>query len=423
MLKKDLIIIVIISLILVGVINYVSTEYRRYDYPVMAASDTLMNVIEVETEYGLAIDSFDIYKGKVKRNQFLADMLGKFDVPYVNIDKLVRNSKEVFDVRRMKVGNRYAVFSSLDSVAKAKYLVYEESSIDYIVFHLGDSLYAERQQKEVTSIRKHVKGSIESSLWNAMKDADANPMLAVELSEIYAWTVDFFGIQKGDAFEVIYDEQYVDSLSVGIETIHFANFRHYGDDNKAYHFMQDSVWSYFDEEGNSLRKAFLKAPLRFSRISSKFSNSRLHPVLKIRRPHHGIDYAAPSGTPVYSIGDGVVIKKGYQKRGGGNYIKIKHNSVYTTVYMHFSKFAKGMATGKKIQQGQVIGYVGKTGLATGPHLDFRVFKNGKAIDPLKVESPPVDPVKETYTQAFKATVKHWDLKLLEYAPQAETALN
>jgi murein DD-endopeptidase MepM/ murein hydrolase activator NlpD len=215
-----------------------------------------------------------------------------------------------------------------------------------------------------------------------------NPVLANELSEIYAWSIDFFGLQPADSFSVIYDELYVDSVSIGLGRIHAAYFRSSGTDFYAIPFVQDSVESYYDLEGNSLRKAFLKAPLRFSRISSRYSHSRVHPVLKIRRPHHGVDYAAPTGTPVQAIGDGKIIeaKRGYNN-GGGNYIKIRHNSIYTTAYLHLSGFAPGIATGTYVRQGDVIGYVGSTGLATGPHLDFRFYKNGSPVDPLKVEAP------------------------------------
>jgi murein DD-endopeptidase MepM/ murein hydrolase activator NlpD len=411
MLKKDLIIILTLSAVVLLITWYTSSDHYVYEYPVVPATDSLERQIEVQTSYDFPVDSFDVSRGKIKRNQFLADILTDHNLSYQKIDKLVRNAKNIFDVRRIKVGNRYTVLSSLDSIPTPRYFIYEEGPVDYLVFHLHDSLFVERKQKELISKRKYVKGIIESSLWNAMNEAEANPMLAVELSEIYQWTVDFFGIQKGDAFEVVYDESFVDSVSVGIETIYTASFTHYKEEVKAYRFLQDSVWSYFDEDGVSLRKAFRKSPLRFSRISSGFSNSRLHPVLKIRRPHHGIDYAAPSGTPVHTIGDGVVVKKGYQKKGGGRYVKIKHNSVYTTVYMHFSGFAKGITVGKKVKQGDVIGYVGSSGLATGPHLDFRVYKNGSAINPLRLKSPPVDPVKEENKHTFKAIVEHWQAEL------------
>ena len=184
-------------------------------------------------------------------------------------------------------------------------------------------------------------------------------------------------------------------------------FHHDGEDIYAFYFEQNGSGDYFDEKGNSLERTFLKAPLKYTRISSRFSNSRYHPVLKIRRPHHGVDYAAPEGTPVHSVGDGVIIKKGYQRRGGGNYLKIRHNSTYVTTYMHLHGFAKGMKVGKHVKQGELIGYVGHTGLATGPHLDFRYFKNGTAVDPLKVKSPPAKPVDEQYRPAFDSVVQHY----------------
>ena len=192
----------------------------------------------------------------------------------------------------------------------------------------------------------------------------------------------------------------VDKDTFGIGKIFAARFNHIGTEYNAYYFEQDSVGEYFDEEGKSLRKTFLKAPLKFKRISSRFSNSRYHPVLKIRRPHHGVDYAAASGTPVHTIGDGVIIRKGYQKRGGGNYLTIKHNGTYSTTYMHLRGFAKGISVGKTVKQGDLIGYVGQTGLATGPHLDFRVYKNGHAINPLKLKSPSAKPVDSLHLQDF-----------------------
>ena len=189
------------------------------------------------------------------------------------------------------------------------------------------------------------------------------------------------------------------SISAGISKIHGAWFKHNGMEFWAIPFIQDGKRSYFDEAGNSLRKAFLKAPLRYSRISSGFSHSRLHPILKISRPHHGIDYAAPVGTPVLTVGDGFVNETGYSK-GAGYYVKIKHNSVYATSYLHLSRFGKGVKKGAYVKQGDIIGYVGSTGLSTGPHLDFRFYKNGSAVNPLKVEAPPVEPISEKNSTLF-----------------------
>jgi murein DD-endopeptidase MepM/ murein hydrolase activator NlpD len=320
------------------------------------------------------------------------------------IDKIARKSKSVFDVRKIKSGNKFIIFSALDSVHEARYFVYENSATKYTVYELTDSLNIYQDEKEIQTRLRIAQGVVETSLWNTMVNSGQDPMLALELSDIFAWTIDFFAIQKGDRFRVIYDEQFVDSTSIGIGEIYAVEFDHYGEENYAFIFDQNNRLDYFDEKGKSLRKAFLKAPLKFSRISSRFSNSRMHPVLRIRRPHHGIDYAAPKGTPVMSIGDGTVIARAYQRRGGGKYLKIKHNSVYTTTYMHLNGFAKGVTTGSRVKQGQVIGYVGSTGLATGPHLDFRVHKNGTPVDPLKVKAPPVEPVKEENLERFN-TVK------------------
>jgi len=371
----------------------------------VAPKDTI-DTVPPNLLFGLPVDSFVIENNTVQRNEFLASILLKYDIPYKQIDLLANKSRSIFDVRKIKVGNPYYVFLSNDSLHQAKYFIYEIDKINYISYCLNDTIIIHEGQKDVRKVQKTATGKITSSLWNAMTENGANPVLALELSDIYAWTVDFFGIEIGDYFKIMYTEDYVDSVSVGISSIEAALLHHRGDDYYAFNFQEDSVtYNYFDEKGNSLRKAFLKAPLKFSRISSRFSNSRYHPVLKITRPHHGVDYAAPKGTHVFSIGDGRVIARGYQANGGGNYLKIKHNSVYTTVYMHLNGFAKGINQGDKVKQGQLIGYVGATGLASGPHLDFRVFKNGKAIDPLKVKAPPVEPVKKEDMKRFKEFYK------------------
>ena len=212
---------------------------------------------------------------------------------------------------------------------------------------------------------------------------------------------------------MVYDRQYIDGEPVGMGEVIFCNFVHVGDTIRAMAFEQDGLLGFFNEKGENLRKAFLKAPLNYRRISSTFSNSRLHPVFKYHRPHHGVDYAAPAGTPVSSIGDGVVIKKAYQANGAGYYLKIKHNDTYTTSYMHLKGYAKGIAEGVRVKQGQVIGYVGSTGASTGPHLDFRVFKNGTPVDPLKLESPPANPISDENRERFEKEVNYWMKALRE----------
>ncbi|SHF66523.1 Murein DD-endopeptidase MepM and murein hydrolase activator NlpD, contain LysM domain [Mariniphaga anaerophila] len=384
--------------------------------------DTIATLPPPVLKYGLPVDSFLVVDGTVRPNQHLSHILSNYGVGMGTIDQIARQSKDVFDVRKIRGGNRYSIFQTADSLAEARYFVYENSATDYFIFQLFDSLQVSRGEKEVETRLRTGCGEIESSLWNTMKDNGLDPMLALKLSDIFAWSIDFYAIQKGDRFRVIYDELFVDSTSIGIGNIYAVQFDHYGSENYAFRFFQDDRFDYFDDKGLSLRKAFLKSPLEFSaRISSRFSHSRMHPVLRIRRPHHGVDYAAPKGTPVRTIGDGTVISRAYQARGGGNYLKIKHNSVYTTTYMHLSGFAKGVVQGARVQQGQVIGFVGATGLATGPHLDFRVHKNGTPVDPLKVEAPPVEPVHENLMPEYTALKDSllgelhkiiWDTKIL-----------
>lgn len=350
--------------------------------------------------FDIPVDSFLVEKEKVKSNQNLSDILLNENVSYQRIAQLVALTKPIFDVRKIKAGNNYYLFKDPDSLQRLRYLAYEKNRVEYVVFDLNDTLRAIAGNKDIVRVIDTATGTINSSLWNALVDNNTDVELANELSDIYSWTIDFFGIQKGDTYRIYYEELVVDKDTFGIGQIFAARFNHMGKDYNAYYFVQDSIGEYFDEDGKSLRKTFLKAPLKFNRVSSRFSNSRMHPVLKIRRPHHGVDYAAATGTPVHTIGDGVVIKKGYQKAGGGNYITIKHNGTYSTSYMHLNGFAKNIYVGKTLKQGDLIGYVGSTGLATGPHLDFRVYKNGQAIDPLKLQSPSAEPVKPRYLQNF-----------------------
>jgi murein DD-endopeptidase MepM/ murein hydrolase activator NlpD len=363
----------------------------------------VLNIPEPKILYGLRPDSFHVEEGFIGRNENLSEILTDRGVSPQVIDQIAHNSLPVFDVRKIKAGNRFTVFYSPDSTRIPRYLVYENNAIDYYVFDLTkDTVKVTAGKNNVIQKRRIVSGVIRTSLWNAMKENNLSPMLAIELSDIYAWTIDFFGIQKGDRFKVVYDEEFIGEESIGIGKIYSASFTQGGTEFYAIRFTQEDGDNFFDEKGNSLRKSFLKAPLKFSHISSRFSNARMHPVLRILRPHHGVDYAAPSGTPVFTIGEGVVTQKGYQANGGGNFLRIRHNSIYETSYMHLSKFANGIHPGLRVKQGEVIGYVGATGLATGPHLDFRVYMAGTPIDPLKVKSPPADPVKATNLNRFIA---------------------
>lgn len=363
---------------------------------------------EEEHQYfcGICIDSLDVIEGKVQKNDVLSKILQKEGVGYNVVNEIAMHKRDVYDTRKIRVGNRYVFLMSRDSIPEARYWIYEIDRITYAVFGLTDSLPAWRYEKHVAELTSHIGVEIRSSLWNAIDDAGCDPTLTLELSDIYAWTVDFFGIQPGDSCKVVYKEYLIDGDSVPYRTgeVVAAYLKNNGEGYYAFAYKQDGRTDYFDEKGQSLRKAFLKAPLNYRRISSKFSNGRMHPVYHVVRPHHGVDYAAPSGTPVQSIGDGTVIAKGWDKKGGGNYLKIKHNSTYTTTYMHLKGFAKGVTKGCKVKQGQTIGYVGSTGASTGPHLDFRLQKNGTYIDPLKFKSPSAEPVKKANMDEYRAVV-------------------
>jgi len=393
--QSYLFILVLITIILSGCTNT----------PVINDKPDIIEEVSIPTiAYGIVVDTLLVIEAKVKKNEFLSDILLRYGINYNQIDHIARKTKNVFDVRKIIAGNKYSVICTDDSLNNALYFAYELSASSYVIYSFRDSVVALRGEKDIVISDGNTTGVIESSLWNAIVENNADPNLANELSEIYAWTIDFFGLQKGNAYKAIFEEQFVDDNYIGLGRVKASMFYHGGDTLFAFYFEQDGKGDYFDEKGNSLQRTFLKAPLRFTRISSKFSNSRMHPVLKIRRPHHGVDYAAPSGTPVYTVGDGTVVKKGYQKRGGGNYITIKHNGTYSTTYMHLNGYAKGIKIGNHVRQGDLIGYVGATGLATGPHLDFRFYRNGKPVDPLKVESPPSLPIDTANLVAFDSIV-------------------
>ncbi len=349
--------------------------------------------------FGIPLDSYNIITGNIKRNQFISSILASHGVDWNDIEKLLTDNRETFDPRKVRTGSSYSVLITRDTLSKPDYFIYNHDPRVSYLFSLKDTLAIYRHDAEIIRTLRYSSGTISTSLWEAAQENNLNPNLSAEMSEIYAWTIDFFGLQKGDKFKVIYEEEFIGEESVGIRRIHAAQFEHAGSTIFAIPFIQDSVMSFFDTTGASLRKAFLKAPLRYSRISSRFSGGRMHPILKIVRPHHGVDYAAPIGTPVLAIGDGRVTSTGYEG-GAGRIVRIRHNSVYSTAYMHLSRFGPGISSGVYVKQGQVIGYVGSSGLSTGPHLDFRFYRNGSPIDPLKVEAPPVNPVAPESMEEF-----------------------
>lgn len=362
------------------------------------------------TLFGIPVDSYNVKTERVKKNQFISSILAAQGITWNDIEKLLNDNKETFDPRRVRSGSSYSVLTTKDTLSKAEYIIYQHDPRVSYVFSFKDTLAIYRHDAEIRRLLRYSSGTISTSLWEATMEKNLNPNLSAELSEIYAWTIDFFGLQKGDRFKVIYEEDFIGDESVGIRRVHAAEFEHAGSTIYAIPYIQDSVMSFYDTTGASLRKAFLKAPLRYSRISSRFSGARMHPILKIVRPHHGVDYAAPVGTPVLAIGDGRVTSTAYES-GSGRIVRITHNSVYSTAYLHLSRFGPGISPGVYVRQGQVIGYVGSSGLSTGPHLDFRFYRNGSPIDPLKVEAPPVNPVAPESMDEFNRVAEGY-IKLL-----------
>ena len=363
------------------------------------ASDTIA-AKDTVYKYGLPIEFFEVKNDTIQPRQTLAEVLMGYGLSAQKIYTLTQCPDTVFDVRKVRAGQPCALLSEKDSTGTPRYFVYEINAKEYAVFDLTTDTVT-RGQRPSSWIERTSRGTVESSLWNAMVDNDASPQLAVMLSHIFGWTIDFFGIQRGDEFRLIYEQEYVEEMPLNNFRIRAASFRASDSTYYAIPFVQEGEELYYNEKGNSLEGAFLKAPLDYYRISSHFTGSRYHPVLKRYRAHHGVDYAAPTGTPVYAIGSGKVIAKGYQANGGGNYVKIRHNSTYTTTYMHLSRFAKGLKVGDTVAQKEVIGYVGSTGLSTGPHLDFRVYENGKPVNPLTIKSQPKKPISEDNRTAFR----------------------
>lgn len=351
-------------------------------------------------KYGIPPETYHITHQTVRPGQTLAVLLAGQGFSPEKVHALTLRADSVFDVRKIRSGQTYILYATRDSLPHTEYLVYEVNEKDYVVFDLRGDYRVTTGRKPTEWKQKTVKGTVKSSLWTSMEEHGTSPLLAMVLSDIYGWSIDFFGLQQDDEFRVIYEQEHVEGRGLDNFRVKTASFRHADSTYYAIPFTQEGEELYYNEQGNSLEGAFLKAPLDFYRISSRFSHSRLHPVLKRYRPHHGVDYAAPTGTPVYAIGNGRVIAKSYQAGGAGNYLKIRHNSTYVTTYMHLSRFAKGIKVGSEVKQKEVIGYVGATGIATGPHLDFRVHENGRPINPLHIKSQPKKPISPENREQF-----------------------
>ncbi len=348
--------------------------------------------------YGINVNELDVVEGVVGKNATLSTLLAPFNVSYQIIDEIARKSKDIFDVRKIATNKKFTILTGKDS-SQAQFFIYEPNPTEYVVFKLDEvEVYKETKPMELRKVE--IGGSITKSLYQNMVDLGISLDLIDQFADLYGWEVDFKRLQVGDKFKVIYSEKLVEGQVIGTGDIEAAYFEHLGEAYHAIPFEQNGEVSFFDQNGNSFKKAFLRDPVKYTRISSRYNLNRFHPVQKRYKPHLGTDYAAQTGTEIRTVGDGTVIEARFTS-ANGNYVKIQHNGTYTTQYLHMSKIASGMKPGARVKQGQVIGYVGSTGLATGPHLCFRFWKNGKQVDWLQEKIPPSEPVLPQNKLAFE----------------------
>lgn len=360
-------------------------------------------------KYGFAIDTFQFVKqDTIRSGQFLGTILNNQKMDYLAIEQLEKNAKDIFDVRNLRVNKSYTIFSR-DTTGVADYFVYEPSVYEYIVFHLQGDLEVTKVVRPITTKIKSAAGIIESSLWNALTDNGMSFELAAKMEDALQWSIDFHHLQKNDKFKMVYEQNYIDGKEVGVGSVHAAYYKNFSKEFYSIYFEDTTNEGYYDREGRPMNNGFLRSPVKYSRISSRYNLNRYHPILKRRRPHFGTDYAAPYGTPILAVGNGVVLEA--TRRGGnGNFVKIKHDATYQTQYLHMQKFAPGIRPGANVKQGDVIGYVGSTGLATGPHVCFRFWMNGKQVNHLNLNFPPPEPLPETdLPKFFKARDGYLDM--------------
>ncbi|WP_196885798.1 M23 family metallopeptidase [Aureivirga sp. CE67] len=364
-------------------------------------------------KFGYNLDNYFIVKDTVKNGDSFGQILDENGVEYPVINKIAENIKEVFDVRKLRAGKEYTILKSKDSSQTASVFIYHQDKINHKIIHFKDTIKASDFKKQIKIVEKTASGQIESSLSKAIDDQGLSYVVSNELSDIYAWTINFFALKKGDKFKIVYEEKFIDdTIYAGMGEIKAAYFEHGGKPFYAFNYMPDSTkryTEYYDEEATNLRRAFLKAPLKFSRISSRYNLRRRIAYYGNKiRPHYGTDFAAPIGTPIMSTANGVVVKS--ERRGGnGNYVKVKHNATYSTQYLHMK--SRAVKVGDVVKQGDVIGYVGMTGNTSGPHVCYRFWKHGKQVDPLREKLPAADPLKDSLRKPYFHYIKPFKEKL------------
>ena len=384
---------------------------------------TLETEPEVIKEYGYVLDDYVVERDTVQSGDSFGKILFDSNVDYATIQEISDSVKNVFDTRRIRVGKPYMLLKSKDTLEAAQVFIYEQNKEDYVVVDFEDDVTAAAKKHPVTIVEREVSGVISSNLSSTFDDLGASVLVSIKMADIYAWTIDFNKLDVGDRFKVIYDERFVnDTVPAGVGNIKACVFEHRGREIYAYRFENDSLpggYDYFDQNAENLRRAFLKSPLKYGRLSSRYNLKRRIKYYGYRvRPHKGTDFAAPIGTPILATADGVVTKS--ERRGGnGNYVKIRHNGTYDTQYLHMKKrLAK---VGQSVRQGEVIGTIGMTGNSGGPHVCYRFWKNGKQVDPFAEDLPASEPMAEELLPVFDSIKRPLQLQLdnLPFMTEAE----
>lgn len=383
-------------------------------------------VPEVVEQFGFNLDDFKVVRDTIRRGDIFGDLMTRHKVDYPKIFKVSTAYKDTLDVRRIRVGKPYLVLKSKDTTDVAEVFIYQNDPINYTVVDFRDSVLAYRGKRKVKYVERIASGIIKTSLSEAILDQGIDYNVTNSLSDVYAWTIDFWQLQKGDKFKVLYKEKYInDSIYAGAGPIEAAWFEHNGQPFYAFAYESDSlknVVDYYDDEANNLRRTFLRAPVKFSRISSRYNLKRRIRYYGNRiRPHKGTDYAAPIGTPIMATADGVVTAS-TRKGGNGKYVKIRHNGTYSTQYLHMK--AQNVKRGEYVKQGDVIGWIGMTGNTSGPHVCYRFWKNGRQVDPLREKLPAAEPLPEPLRPEYYSFIEPMKLKLdqLEFDEYPEDLL-
>ena len=369
-----------------------------------ASDEITASVPKIIHEFGYTLNNYTVIKDTIKKGESFGIILDRHHVYYPKINAIAKGIKDTFDVRRIRAGKPYMILASKDSIEKAEVFIYKNSKAKATIVNFKDStIVAYTYRKPIKIIEKEVSGNIYSTLSEAMDSLHLNPNLTYDVADIYAWTLDFYKLQKGDQFKLIYEEKFIDdSIFVGYGKVKAALFDHNNKDFYAYRFVPDSIKGipeYYDEEGNMLRSQFLRSPIKFQyRVSSRYNLRRKIAYYGRVKPHKGTDFAAKVGTPIMATASGTVTES-RKKGGNGNYVKIRHNNTYSTQYLHMSR--RKVKRGKYVKQGDVIGWVGMTGNTSGPHVCYRFWKNGKQVDPFKQKLPSAKPLKKSLKPTYK----------------------